>query len=336
MVRILIFVLILLSFQAPQTVRAADNQYNGQPAIKVLQFNTGAWRPPGQWKILAEFAKKENIDVIFLQEQGFTVDISKTSEIVYIKQAFDEIYPMHSVNLEIKKVEGNVILSKYPYKENSYYFWQLRGNRFPQSVIVETPYGPLRVVNIHTHNAESCSNTRDIFNVLFDPKQKPYSPPGENVVIVGDYNISLKKDGSSVVVDRYCRGGTPDEVNAILSRIKTTCSNINSCTNINQDYIDLILSLQSSPLQIYQTWKVAIAGSWDHPPIVGLVGDPSWQRTTPAKPSDLDNDGDVDVFDYNALLGMFEKTGAPGFHPADINQNGAVDIFDYNELVKQL
>ncbi len=49
--------------------------------------------------------------------------------------------------------------------------------------------------------------------------------------------------------------------------------------------------------------------------------------------SDLDNDGDVDIFDYNSLLGDFGKTGAVGFIKADIVRNGAIDIFDYNVLL---
>lgn len=49
--------------------------------------------------------------------------------------------------------------------------------------------------------------------------------------------------------------------------------------------------------------------------------------------SDLDTDGDVDIFDYNILLSNFGKTGSPGFILADIIKNGAVDIFDYNILL---
>lgn len=49
--------------------------------------------------------------------------------------------------------------------------------------------------------------------------------------------------------------------------------------------------------------------------------------------SDLDVDGDVDIFDYNILLSDFGKTGTAGFVKADIVRNGAVDIFDYNVLL---
>lgn len=55
--------------------------------------------------------------------------------------------------------------------------------------------------------------------------------------------------------------------------------------------------------------------------------------TPTTKPGDLNGDGKIDIFDYNAIVSDFGKTGSPGFSPADIDKNGKVDIFDYNELV---
>lgn len=53
------------------------------------------------------------------------------------------------------------------------------------------------------------------------------------------------------------------------------------------------------------------------------------------KKGDVNNDGKIDIFDYNVLLGIFGKTGVTGFHPADIDANGKIDIFDYNILLEQ-
>jgi len=50
-------------------------------------------------------------------------------------------------------------------------------------------------------------------------------------------------------------------------------------------------------------------------------------------PSDLNNDGKVNIFDYNILISDFGKTGVAGFVKSDINKDGKVDIFDYNILV---
>ena len=57
--------------------------------------------------------------------------------------------------------------------------------------------------------------------------------------------------------------------------------------------------------------------------------------TNPADLTDVnDKPGDqVNIFDYNILVGAFGKTGAAGWIKADIVKNGEVDIFDYNLLV---
>ena len=60
----------------------------------------------------------------------------------------------------------------------------------------------------------------------------------------------------------------------------------------------------------------------------------NWLVTTPANTSaDLNNDGKVDIFDYNILMSDFGKTGVAGFVKSDINKDGKVDIFDYNILL---
>ena len=49
-----------------------------------------------------------------------------------------------------------------------------------------------------------------------------------------------------------------------------------------------------------------------------------------AKKGDLDNDGDVDIFDFNAFLGDF----VPQNLRSDVDKNGRVDIFDYNLILQ--
>lgn len=65
---------------------------------------------------------------------------------------------------------------------------------------------------------------------------------------------------------------------------------------------------------------------------------PSPSPTPSNVPADLNPTGDtpsdqVNIFDYNAFVGDYGKTGAPGFVPADMKKDGAVNIFDYNILV---
>ena len=49
------------------------------------------------------------------------------------------------------------------------------------------------------------------------------------------------------------------------------------------------------------------------------------------KPGDIDNNGKVDIFDYNSLLTDFGKV-QPNL-PTDLDKDGKVGIFDYNILL---
>jgi hypothetical protein len=48
-------------------------------------------------------------------------------------------------------------------------------------------------------------------------------------------------------------------------------------------------------------------------------------------PGDLDNNRNVNIFDYNILVTNFGSTSSG--NPADIDKNGVVNIFDYNLLI---
>jgi hypothetical protein len=49
---------------------------------------------------------------------------------------------------------------------------------------------------------------------------------------------------------------------------------------------------------------------------------------SPSLAGDVDGNGKVNIFDYNAILSDFGKTGTN--LASDLNKNGRVDIFDYN------
>jgi hypothetical protein len=59
---------------------------------------------------------------------------------------------------------------------------------------------------------------------------------------------------------------------------------------------------------------------------------PASFAATDCQGADLDNNGKVDIFDYNILIGNFGKSGV-GASGGDINISGSVDIFDYNSVV---
>ena len=73
-------------------------------------------------------------------------------------------------------------------------------------------------------------------------------------------------------------------------------------------------------------------------PIKGVFKQCHYRDVTTVSPSpipkqgDIDNDGDVDIFDYNILIENFAKTNCGNV--ADINSDCKVDIFDYNILVE--
>lgn len=48
---------------------------------------------------------------------------------------------------------------------------------------------------------------------------------------------------------------------------------------------------------------------------------------------DVDDNGVVDIYDYNLVVTDFNTTGSPGFVAADIDRNGIIDIYDYNTVV---
>ena len=64
-----------------------------------------------------------------------------------------------------------------------------------------------------------------------------------------------------------------------------------------------------------------------------IVSIPDWSSGRSSLEADLNNDGKVNIFDYNILVSNFGKTGTSGFISADINKDGKVDIFDYNILI---
>ncbi len=336
--------------------QSASNSFEGKPAIKVFIHNPGPASHINtydarydRWKQYADYWKSENIEVVGLQEQRYSG--AEPPDVNILQKVLQDIgYPLFEQHLTIPNMEGNIILSRYPFKPNSYFTWRIKDNRYPQSVIITTPYGELRFVNIHTHGLEACKNSIDIVKPLLDSGNTLFSPSSESLLVGGDFNVALKTGTDDDIQIFPCERDNQFaiELTQNLSKWRNRCSANNkfdsTCVNNQKDakYIDYFLIPKSSPLQLYSSWiapaairNIADSNSQVHIPITALVGDPNWQfASASSKPGDLDNDGDVDVFDYNNLLGKFGTAGAPGYHAADIIKNGVVDIFDYNKLVE--
>lgn len=94
--------------------------------------------------------------------------------------------------------------------------------------------------------------------------------------------------------------------------------------------IDPILHTYSSPGVFHPVYQVVAQDGQTSPnclyPYAVIVTTP----TPTIIQGDLNQNGHVDIFDYNILVAEFGKIGNS---MADINTNGKVDIFDYNILV---
>ena len=79
-------------------------------------------------------------------------------------------------------------------------------------------------------------------------------------------------------------------------------------------------------------WEINYDTSPDGWSIETFLASVAGPTSTPGIKGDLDNDGDVDIFDYNLLTENLGKTDCGNV--ADIDGNCKVDIFDYNILVE--
>ncbi len=379
----LIFCIVLLSgVHSPihptvvkGATQATPNTIDGKPVIRVVNFNPG----PGYignraervvaWTELAQYLKQQNVDIVLIQEPG-------KSELAIIRSLLEPIFPYSAW---IRYPEGiddpekikrggelNPIFSKYPFVEGTQQEWQISQNhggdnkqRVVLSKMIRTLYGDLRVVNFHTHGDTQCEDAYFALKPIVEPTSPYYNPPTQNFIIMGDFNIKLSsatpynpniRNSGGILDRRVCNDGEDrgekyanEMADIIRVHYKTNCLDLNTCAN--KGTIEMIWSLNTSPIEIYKMWwgedrfRHIFQDANKHPLVIADIGNPSWKKPAapaPSKPGDLDNDGDVDVFDYNILMGKFGASGSPGFHPADIIQNGVVDIFDYNELVKQL
>ncbi|MBP7774708.1 hypothetical protein KA078_02855 [Candidatus Woesebacteria bacterium] len=319
-----LFVISLIQstfFSELAAAQSVAHQYDGKPAIKMLTFNTGGipdQKDPKntiefrhqRWRNLARYAKQHGVEVIVLQEVDYEG----------LPGTFAEVgYPMYEVHPEGVKAGSvsTMILSKYPFVPNTATFWDLGDDkqRYPNSVYIQTPYGPLRVVNIHTHFKFSCVHAARIFEAYTNPNNPHYSPPGEAIIIAGDFNVFFDK--FNPVSSRNCQGTAQEEVRLqnVVPLTKLACTDTLNCSNTANRFIDLFFSLQSSSAQIYQTWvdisiQYIYNGTQRHPPVVAMVGSSSWNiiPTTPnpivtptPTPMPMISSGKLKVMSFNIL-----------------------------------
>lgn len=312
------FVFIPPSYNAPK-VTAAD-----ATTIKVLSYNIyhGNELTVDQHRqkvrSIAEYIKANQIEIAGLQEVSTRPEPDVSDMIIQELNAIG--YPMEAALPEtnVKGQFKNMVLSRYPI---------LKSEMFPQNpckkgicerfVVVakiQSPIGEINFIDTHVHHNTpqnedgNCQSMKQFYEIV-----KPYqSQP--MTIMVGDFNAGLEgAKCPSIIQNTY----------------SYTCEETNNC--VQQKMIDWIF-LPKTGSQLSQIWRIKDASFTlsDHFPVIALI-----RSLAPAtKEGDLNKDGVVNIFDYNALLGSFGKTGRSGFEPADIIQNGVVDIYDFNALLQ--
>ncbi len=303
-------VCFLLSVTVYQFTQITPAVAANNPTLKVLSFNVHYDEnfKPNHLRPIAEYIKANNIEVAGLQELNTSVSYKATP---ILEQLLKEIgYPMYvavNPNREVGYFE-NAVFSKYPIQDAQYLgqnpCYDGRCRRWAVVTKIATPIGNVRFTSTHVHHGDDNCQSLAQFAALMAPYQN------EALIMTGDFNTRIGRCGGF-----------------IENTYNYACVDQKNCLN---DSIDWVFLSKSNTLleQVYRIKDPKFTVS-DHLPIIAEI-----RSTVPLKQGDLDNDGDVDVFDYNILLGKFGATGVPGFHVADIVQNGSVDIFDYNKLVE--
>lgn len=337
--------------------QGTPNTVNGIPVIRMVNFNPGSVPSPDnpipKWQGIANYLAGQNVELLLLQEPA-------KRELDAIQSAFASQFPYMTYIKSRSGGELNPILSRYPFIEGSQQEWEINDikKRVVLSIKVQTPYGILRAVNLHTHGDYQCKDAYNALEPIANPNSQFYNSSNQEFIMAGDFNIKLRSNkpyhhqiasSGSLLLESVCYKNT--DYTQRLSQLirlnyKANCLDVNKCQNVaagTNENIEMVWSMVNNPIDIYQMWDAPaeIANRFNdanrHPIVFADIGDPNWKMPSSSlKPGDLDNDSDVDVFDYNILMNAFGTTGSPGFHSADINKNGVIDIFDYNELVKQL
>ncbi|MBP7774709.1 endonuclease/exonuclease/phosphatase family protein [Candidatus Woesebacteria bacterium] len=331
-----IFLLVIL-FYTSFLIQAAPS------VVRVISFNIGAFTIEKHFldsriEPIVRYLAKGNYDIIALQEthygrkEGERI-ASKLEEIgagkFYVAKAAD---PKSDTDVE-RPGPGVYILSKYPFNSVDDAFHLKTIGRAVKATI-KTPHGSMHVVSTHPSATTACTET---VNILNDLAALPVEIKN-NLLVLGDINAVIKdidKNPQLVGVKGYgCRGSYD------LNSFNNNCDDMNACDRPDKTIDWIFTSTQNNwkvktkSLLRNMAQEIGIPGSgWQddlHIPIEAEV----YSINPSMKQGDLDFNNEVNIFDYNILLGKFGATGAPGFHAADIIQNGAVDIFDYNKLIE--
>lgn len=277
------------------------NLIDGKPVIRIVNFNPGTLSgeidPTDKWRRFAEYIATQNVEIIFFQEPG-------KREQPYIENFLKPYFPFVT---NIKSREGgetNPILSRYPFVEGSQKEWNISPSfndkrRVALSVMVETPYGRVRAVNLHTHSKSTCVDAFNTLEPLSNASSPYYNSPDQPFFITGDFNIYLgsvteyssQNQNSGAILSSTSCSQNPDYHDRLKDVIRTNykalCQDELMC--LNRGTIEMLWSMNGNPITIYKMWRPSaeISNQFNdinrHPIVYAEIGDPSW--VLPATPS---------------------------------------------------
>ena len=356
-------------------VSSALNSINGKPVIKIANFNPGPGHAGNQprvnaWSELYRAMTENKVEILMLQEPG-------SRELDKIKEIFTPYFPYSTQIISRGGGELNPVFSKYPFISGTQQEWKISPSnpdhdkgRVALSVEVLTPYGPLRIVNVHTHGNTQCADAYKAMEPIVNPQSPYYNAPSKNFIIAGDFNIALKQilpayspniSNSGAILEgdfcdnsKYSNQFIDKRVLADLIRpnYKAYCLDEGNCRN--RQTIEMVLTLNNNPIEIYRTawseekFRDIFEDRNRHPLVFAEVGDPSWvlQSIQPsALPSnseptvsitqtiDLTGDSIVGIEDFSLFVEYYRV----GNVKIDYDKDGNTvrDIDDLNYFIQE-
>jgi hypothetical protein len=222
--------------------------------------------------------------------------------------------------------------------DNGYRSWIKPDIATPTPSPSPTPEGkPDVTINTFSLNRNEISVNGTV-SVTIKLKNIGTRPTAAFRTVISVEKISLSGAGSSSnVIDKKdfiigvpMSAGQEVEFTAIFDKFVTDgMYRVYAQTDVDNTITELDESNNNSPIL-----TITVTAPPTPTPSASTEPSPSPSPLPDVLLGNLDGDRDVDIFDYNILIGDFGRTGSPGFIPADIIQNGAVDLFDYNKVIE--
>ena len=181
--------------------------------MKVLTANIWRYYEWGKRKAkLIDFLKKENADIVFLQEVAYDERLKDkwknqveeiNEQIEYSNSAFGKLMEMkkwHKKPINWEMYYGFGFLSKYPIKKQEIVILPFveKNKKFGfMHIIIETPKGEVDLINVHFENTDEGSK-KHLKQTLEWCKKKKIKP-----IIAGDFNMKIIENLKKIASKNY-------------------------------------------------------------------------------------------------------------------------------------